>query len=143
MADDEVSFALKWELAPENAGLFAEDIVGVAAAVDQVVLDYSPASVALADEILESLRAAGHGMHDVGGTVLSIGFYVGEVLVRTTGARWVSSAAVENHDFAGFPVILERPGTARLASPVVRALQRFADGPVASLTAYYEQKAEL
>ncbi len=141
MADDDVSLTLKWALAPENAVLFSDDIVALAASVDQIDLDYSVESLGRADDIVESLRASGQQYADVGPAVISIGFYVGEVLVRTTGARWVSSAEVENQDFAGFPVILEWPGTARLASPVVRALQRFSDGPLAGFVAYYEQKS--
>jgi hypothetical protein len=141
VADDDVSLTLTWALAPENAVLFADDIVAIASAVDHIELDYSVESLVRADDIVESFRTSGRQYTDVGAAVISIGFYLGEVLVRTTGARWVSSAQVENQDFAGFPVILEWPGTSRLASPVVRALQRFSDGPVASLPAYYEQKS--
>jgi hypothetical protein len=140
VADDEVSFSLKWEVAPSNAVLFADDIVALAASVDQVTLDYSVASIGKADEIVESFRTAGNTLGEVSPALFSLGFYLGEILVRNKGAVWVWSSEVENQDYAGFPVILSWPGTPKLASPVVRTLQRFSDGPVASLVAYYELK---
>jgi hypothetical protein len=135
--DTEVRLTLKYALAPENAALFAADLVAVAHSVDGIILDYSVDSVSKVDGLLEAFRTEHLGPHQVGETVISVGFYLGEVLVRNANAVWRSPVGTALEASATFPAILFWPGSDRLADPLGRAFARLADGAGEDLGTFY------
>ena len=57
--------------------------------VDGVLLDGSEASIDLVDALLGAFRDDGTRPEQIAETLISFGAYVGELIVREHGARWV------------------------------------------------------
>lgn len=68
---------------------FDEDTFGIR-------LDYSPASLAQVDFILQTLGDGWSGIEEFEDAMLGFGCYVGEVLVRCGRGRWICSADVHS-----------------------------------------------
>ena len=83
--------ALKHPLAPDNAPLFARDIVASTARITGDVLDYSPGSLAVVDRILEGMGGQGVTVDKVAETLFGFGCYAGEVFVHHAGGRWIKT----------------------------------------------------
>ena len=84
---------LKYEPAPVNAPRFAADIATAAQQVSGVVVDYTPTSLALVDDILDDIRRDGPPVEAIAETLFGFGCYVGEVMARHGGGAWVESPA--------------------------------------------------
>lgn len=80
---------LQHPLTPDYASRHAQIAVDAARDVEGVELDYSPESLIKVDRIVAGFHDAGVRSSQVGATVFSFGCYVGEVLVRHQGGRWV------------------------------------------------------
>ncbi|WP_433372730.1 DUF6278 family protein [Actinoplanes sp. CA-142083] len=126
---------LKYAPAPENAGLFAADIVGSAAQVSGVELDYTPESLALVDGIFDEFRADGVTSEQLAETLFGFGCYVGEVLTRNAGGRWRATTEQEQA-LAGWPMMVEL-GEQRWCNPIAKAFKRLDNGPEDSLRYFY------
>ncbi|MEU4278236.1 hypothetical protein [Streptomyces tanashiensis] len=122
--------------AADMEGCAAEFVerVGVRA---RLPLDYSVGSLRVVDRLIEGLRRGGGGREDVAGTLLGLGAYVGEVLVREAGAVWVDLPA--DHllrSVFGHPVAVRMPD-GRVWNPLGRTVNRFDIGPSESLHTYF------
>ncbi|BAJ28160.1 MULTISPECIES: hypothetical protein [Kitasatospora] len=133
---------LRLRYAPEvgNAGRFAADIVGSAARVSGVELDYSVGSLAVVDEIIEDFRENGITGGQVGETLFGFGCYLGEVLVRQGGGSWRAVDGPEVAEY-GFPLVVELP-SGQVGNPIGKVFRRLAAGPAESLPHFYREFAE-
>lgn len=102
-------------------------------AVSEVDLDYSVASLAQVDEVIEGIRSDGPPVEAVAETLFGFGAYAGEVLVRHADAQWVdfddSARQVFGHAFD----VATTAG--QLRNPLGKAFARYVNGAEASL--YY------
>jgi hypothetical protein len=118
------------------AGLMAEECIAAAAA-DDVLLDYSGASVARIEEWLKAnlrdwrpwrrrscVPARRHAYLQK-----PIGAYVGEVIVRNLGGRWAWN---ESEDACGVHLI-----DASWAFPLHKTQRRFENGDIDDLNSFY------
>ncbi|MCE1183838.1 MAG: hypothetical protein LWW81_16270 [Rhodocyclales bacterium] len=80
---------------PENAHKFADGFVGIAKQINGANLDYSLASLHSVDAILEEMRQDGVPFFMLPDLLYSMGCYVGEVIVRQGGGKWVARADSE------------------------------------------------
>jgi len=87
----ELQLALAYELTPENAPLFASDIVAQAAS-QGVALDYSATTLDWLDSVTDSLRAGGVTVEQIPEVLFGFGCLLGECVVRSTHAEWVDAA---------------------------------------------------
>ena len=126
---------LKYAPAPENAALFAGDIVESATQVSGVELDYTPDSLALVDGIFDGFRADGVTSEQLAETLFGFGCYVGEVLIRNAGGRWRATAD-EEQALAGWPIVVEL-GEQRWCNPIGKTFKRLDNGPEDSLRYFY------
>ncbi|WP_052397975.1 hypothetical protein [Streptomyces sp. NRRL F-5123] len=94
-------------------------------------LDYSPGSLALVDRIMDGLRQGESRAADLAPTLMALGAYTGEVLVRAAGAAWVEFDAGQRAIF-GQPFGVRTPD-GRLWNPLGRAVKRYENGPQDSL----------
>jgi hypothetical protein len=127
---------LAYEPTPENAPKFAADIVAAAENVDGVKLDYSVASLAKVDNILESLRRDGTKANQVGETLFAFGCYVGEVFVRQNGCRWETAERAATPHFGPFGLVIDL-GETKFCDPIGKAFKRLDNGEVDSLAYFY------
>ncbi len=125
------------DLSPEHAPLLASWFVQLAQSVEGVHLDYSVASLKTVDEILEKMRAQRLRSEQVHRVLVLAGCYVGEVLVKAHGLRWVRR---EESTYAGMPSapIVVKFGERRYTSPIDKVIKRLEQGKSESLVAYEE-----
>ncbi len=85
-------------------------------------LDYSLESLRRVDEMLASLDDSGDNL--AGKAAFMMGCYVGEVIVREAGARWIVDE--EKKNVFGSALVLEcgTPDDAIQASPIARCFKR-------------------
>lgn len=96
-----------------------------------LALDYSPESLALVDRVIDGLRRGRPQATTLSRTLLTLGAYTGEVLVRTTGAAWVEFDAEQRAIF-GQPFGIRTPD-GRLWNPLGKAVKRYENGSRDSL----------
>lgn len=99
-------------------------------------LDYSVGSLRIVDFLVEGLRKGGAPRERIHETLLGLGAYVGEVLVRRAGAVWVDFDA-DQRAYFGQSVGVRMPD-GRVWNPLGKVLNRFeARGPEDSLQTFY------
>lgn len=119
---------------PRFAPVRAEAAVRSALEVHGVVLDYTPASLARVDDLLDALRRL-----DPRATVVldvfDLGCYVGEVVIRNLGGAWKRGADARPAIFAKEPLVVEltlptgTPGRA-VCTPIAKVFERYKNGAV-------------
>ena len=130
---------LKYPPTPEFAAEHAEVAVAAVKDVDNVVLDYSPQSLAVIDRIIQSFRDEGSTESDVKETIFSFGCYAGEVLVRATQGRWCESKDVMPADVAKiFPFMVVQLPNGKVWNPIAKAFKQLANGSEDSLEYFYQ-----
>jgi hypothetical protein len=118
----------------------AADIVAMVREGTGVRLDYSPRSLALADQVIEAIRRERPPAGAVTRTVLGFGAYTGEVLVRAAGAVWVPFEG-EDRERYGQPFGVRMPDGG-LWNPLGEALERYEGGREAGLRGFYRSVVE-
>lgn len=126
---------------PENGPRFANDIVEDLAGIPEVNLDYSVASLADVDFVLETLRDRGCSVDSIFPTLFCFGCYVGEVFVRNAAAAWCRTDDTSMAGMAGFPMVV-RLGNGRTCNPIGKTFKRLKNGDIDSLAYFYHVFAE-
>ncbi|MEU0003052.1 hypothetical protein ABZ079_01770 [Streptomyces sp. NPDC006314] len=110
--------------------------VSRATARNRLPLDYSERSLRVIDFLIDGLRKGSADGERARDTLMGLGAYVGEVLVRRAGAVWVDFDAGQRAYF-GQPVgVRMRDG--RVWNPLGKVVNRFAvGGPEESLQTFY------
>lgn len=101
---------LRYPASPENALDHAQLAVEAAYEDAELSLDYSPASLEDVDQQIEALREEGHTSEDVAEALFVMGCYVGEVIRRSCGGRWVPTARSPLADVSPWPMVIVLPG---------------------------------
>lgn len=127
--------SLRYPPLADYAGRFAADIVVLVRGRTGCELDYTVESLRLVDQSIEGLRREGRPVADVAETLVGIGAYVGEVLVRQAHARWVDFTPHERALFGhAFGV---RTPDGQVWNPLGKAFKRYANGMEHSLYLFY------
>jgi len=93
----------------------------------EVRLDYSPKSLDELDAFITK-RFEPLGSRRVGDSlIVGVGCYVGEVIIRTIGGHWGSAGGPEVDEIGGVQAVF----------PLQKAVKRFRNGAVDSLSFYY------
>jgi hypothetical protein len=127
---------LKHEVLPQNASLFADDIVDVALKVSGVELDFSEASLDRVDHLLAGFRSQGVTEERFAETLFGFGCYVGEVMVRHAGGSWTTSSGTPLEAYASFPILVSLPPD-NLSNPVGKVFKAFRNGESDSVADFY------
>ncbi|MEV6735974.1 hypothetical protein AB0N14_03085 [Streptomyces sp. NPDC051104] len=103
---------------------------------NRLPLDYSVASLRVVDFLVDGLRKGGADRERASGTLLGLGAYVGEVLVRRAGAAWVDFDA-DQRAYFGQSVGVRMPD-GRVWNPLGKVRNRFeVGGPEESLQTFW------
>lgn len=120
----------------------AEMRVYVAGVVDRLTarsrlpLDYSVGSLRIVDLMVDGVRRGRPEAGRVSGLLQGLGAYVGEVIVRRAGARWVDLEP-EQRELFGQPVGIRMPD-GRVWNPLGKVVNRFElGGPEESVQRFY------
>ncbi|MEU6663643.1 hypothetical protein [Streptomyces sp. NPDC046821] len=106
-----------------------------ATARHRLPLDFTVASLRVADFLVDGLRKGASERASVAGVLFGIGAYVGEVLVRRAGAVWVEFDDAQRAYF-GQPVGVRMPDE-RVWNPLGKVVNRFELGREESLHTFY------
>ncbi|WP_240121131.1 MULTISPECIES: hypothetical protein [unclassified Streptomyces] len=104
----------------------AAGFVAHVTARNRLPLDYSVHSLRVADFLVDGLRKGGADRERVAGTLLGLGAYLGEVLVRRAGAVWVDLDPDQRAHF-GQAVGVRMPD-GRVWNPLGKVLNLFTTG---------------
>ncbi|WP_415952530.1 hypothetical protein [Streptomyces sp. KLOTTS4A1] len=102
---------------------------------NRLPLDFSVASLRVADFMVEGLRKGGAEAPRPDGVLYGLGAYVGEVLVRQAGGAWVEVEGAERELF-GQDVGVRMPD-GRVWNPLGKVVNRFEAGAEESLQVFY------
>jgi hypothetical protein len=105
-----LKLSLKYPANAESAAEHAALAVLAASEEYDILLDYSPQSVARIDEQIESLRDDGFTGEDVAETLFVFGCYLGEVMVRHLGGRWVVASQSALAGVCPWPMVVVLDG---------------------------------
>ncbi|NEQ46536.1 MAG: hypothetical protein F6K00_24540 [Leptolyngbya sp. SIOISBB] len=128
---------LKYEATPENAKLFAADIVAATQDISGILLDYSPQGVQAVDDIIENLRSGDSSMEDLATTLFEFGCYLGEVFVRNHGAIWKVSSETSFQGMTSMPLLIEMPNGG-IGNPIGKVFKQFDNGEEDSISYFYD-----
>ncbi|GHE67875.1 hypothetical protein GCM10014715_22040 [Streptomyces spiralis] len=123
---------------PDASGMraYAAAFVARVTARNRLPLDYSVASLRLVDFLVDGLRKGGADGERARETLLGLGAYVGEVLVRRAGAVWLDLDTGQRACF-GQPVGVRMPD-GRVWNPLGKVRNRFElGGPEESLQRFW------
>lgn len=127
---------LKYDIVPENAPLFAADIVAIAKSVDGVTLDYSVKSLETVDRIIGGFHEEEKTVEEIAATVFGFGCYVGEVFVKNVGATWRAASQEEIENVYGVPLILQLKNQVT-ANPIGKVIKRLEYGEEDNIPYFY------
>lgn len=117
-------------------GPYAAAFIAEVTARHRLPLDYSVASLRIVDSLIDGLRKGGADRERAQKTLLGLGAYVGEVLVRRAGAVWVDFDADQCAYFGQRAGVRMPDG--RVWNPLGKVLNRFELGdPEESLQIFY------
>ncbi|MFI5793375.1 hypothetical protein [Streptomyces sp. NPDC051677] len=124
--------------APDAPGMrgCAAGFVARVTARQRLPLDYSVASLRVVDFLVDGLRKGGADRQRAHDTLVGLGAYVGEVLVRRAGGVWVDLDGDQRAWF-GQAVGVRMPD-GRVWNPLGKVVNRFETGsPEESLRTFY------
>src|SRR4051812_12703106 len=93
-------------LTPENAHEAAAEAVQSSREKLGIELDYSIESLETLDRILNEVHVSGRKSQEMGGAVLVFGCYLGEVILRKLGGKWLRAEDAGYAAVTGFPIVL-------------------------------------
>ena len=127
---------LKYPATPDNAAEHAELAVRAAREEFDAVLDYSPESLDEVDAQVEALRDQGYSGEDVAEPLFVLGCYLGEVMVRRLGGRWVPTLRSPLAGISPWPMVVTLPGGSTW-DPIGKTYKRLELGDSEYLPAFY------
>jgi hypothetical protein len=131
-----MNLRLKYPPIPENVSKFSEDIVKSASRVSGARLDYSSASLAIVDGIIDSFAKDGCKVEEIQETLFAFGCYVGEVFVRTGHGFWRAPKTPWEEQIFGFPLIIELAPD-NVCNPIGKVFKRLKLGGSENLSYFY------
>lgn len=128
----------RWSLTPLEARMRAKWIVKSARKLG-IELNYLPESLTVVDILIDKERETKVGLtEEMAVVLLSLGAYVGEVMVRNMKAKWVYGAEDKTHD--PLLILVDEKYAINVVSMVFR---RFIVGDPHSVAAMYEETIKL
>jgi hypothetical protein len=131
---------LRYPASPENAPDHARLAVQLAAQEFGEELDFSPGSLEAVDAQIESVREGGSTGEDAAEALFVFGCYVGEVMVRNLGGRWMATGRSGLAGLSPWPMVVVLPGGSAW-DPIGKAYKRLELGDSEYLPGFYAAAA--
>lgn len=116
---------------PGNLNRLADAIVETTQRIEGVALDYTPESLKEVDRILLRFHEDGMRVRYIADPLFCLGCYVGEVMCRRLGARWVEPP---NEMMGMFPVTLIGES---YSTPITKVYKHVMNGSEDSVYIFY------
>ncbi len=127
---------LKYEPKAANAKSFADDIVVMTKEITGIDLDYTPASLQHADNVIEGFRGEGLETQQVAETLFGFGCYVGQTMVESAAGEWIDTPD-DVLELLSSPMVIRLPNGA-VCNPIGKAIKRMENGEEDSLVYFYQ-----
>jgi hypothetical protein len=127
--------SLKLNLTPAKASAFADIAVLVIKQTTGKRLDYSPASLKLVDEYVLGHKKNGATTASMNKTLIALGCYVGEVMVRNLGFKWDNPTDKELA--LGFDATGIRGKNGGFSNPIGKVFKLMQNGEEDSVAIFY------
>lgn len=131
---------LRYPAMPQNAADHARLAVKLAEEEFGDELDFSPGSLEAVDAQIESVREEGRTGEDAAEALFVLGCYLGEVMVRNLGGRWVATARSPLAGVSPWPMVVVLPGGSAW-DPIGKAYKRLELGDSEYLPGFYAAAA--
>lgn len=131
---------LRYPASAENALDHAQLAVEAAWEEGEIDLDYSPGSLESVDAQIEGMRDDGLTGEDVAEALFVLGCYVGEVMARALGGRWIPTPRSPLADVSPWPMVVVLPGGSAW-DPIGKAYKRLELGDSEYLPAFFAMAA--
>ena len=131
---------LRYPATPDNAAHHASLAVEVARQEFGVELDFTPGSLEDLDSQIDSLREEGLTGEHAAEALFVFGCYLGEVMVRGLGGRWVPTARTPLRRLSPWPMVVLLPDRSAWDA-IGKAYKRLELGDAEYLPAYYAAAA--
>ena len=137
-AESSLTLRLPFPPIAENGAALAQLFHDSVLEIDGVDLDYSAASLEWVDGFLQQHHDEGLTIANFAETVFVAGCYVGEVMCRQAGGRWVDRDALDPHGagLLGMPILVALSNDST-ANPVGKAFKRFEGDSTDNLMYFY------
>lgn len=132
---------LRYPARPESAAEHAELAVRLAREEYETRLDYSPGSLEDVDGLVDGLREEGLSAEEAAETLFVLGCYLGEVLVRSLGGRWVATPRSALRALSPWPMVAVLPDGSSWDA-IGKVFKRLELGDSEYLPAYFAAAAE-
>ena len=127
-------------LIPEHVAAIVELAVGDLKTQENIELDYSPASIRFVNDMILKWRKIGQPVDRAAMPLLLLGMYLGEVIIRDLGGKWVATERLADEiasSAGGAPFLLELLD-GRICNPIQRIFHLMKAVPDADLVSFYE-----
>ena len=129
---------LQFPATPDNASQHAALAVELALREFDLPLDYSPASLEALDGQIDWMREQGLSGEDVAESLFALGCYMGEVLVRGLGGRWIPTLSSRLRGVSPWSIVVLLPGGATW-DPIGKTFKRLELGDSEFLPAFFAE----
>jgi hypothetical protein len=128
---------LSFEISPENGEKFAKQFADTFKLAEGIQLDYSPDSIKLIDNFLQSQKDEGLKVNEIAERIFLTGCYVGQVIVNNiNSSKWINVEDANLPEGISMSAILINIGTT-VWDPISKAYKRFYNGRVDNLDSLY------
>jgi hypothetical protein len=131
-------------LIPEHAAAIVELAVGDLKAQEHIELDCSPANILFVNNMILKWRKKGDTVDQVARPLLLLGMYLGEVIIRNLGGKWLATERLAEEiasSAGGAPFLLELLD-GRICNPIQRTFHLMKAVPDADLVSFYAWPAD-
>ena len=120
---------------PKFAAVHARIAVDAAREIEGLDLDYSVESLALVDRIIGAFHDEGLEASQMGETCFAFGCYVGEVFVRSLGARWTMprQSILSKLGFGDTTMMIVEMPNGDIWNPIGKVFKLLEGGPTESV----------
>lgn len=131
---------LRYPATPENALDHAQLAVEAVWEECEVTLDFTPESLDSVDSQIEGFREEGVTGEDAAEALFVLGCYLGQVMVRALGGKWVATARSPLAAISPWPMVVLLPGGSAWDA-IGKAFKRLELGDSEYLPAFFAHAA--
>ena len=126
-----------FELLPIHAKFLAISISDHVNKTFPLEMDYSAESLTLIDGFIDQIRSNEYPEDQVAKTLYCLGAYVGEVINKTLGGRWINRIDYQDSPMKNRALIVGMPNGAK-GDPIGKVLNYYEDECAENITSFYE-----
>ena len=130
-----ITFAI--QPAPDTMPIIAQNFVDFISKMRGVQLDYSATSLEYVDAGLQAFYNHKDPVDHTAELILMMGCYIGEVIVRKTGGKWINPREADWPVRVSSMMVVAKLPTGLYIDPLAKAFRRAYYGPVDSIVDYY------